>query len=102
MIAPCKPEGDEFETVSAYPYPAGACRRPASGARQRRERRRVGRTRHLDRPADWWIVAQRAADDDRATGGLAAGHGHCGERSEERRVGKECVRTCRSQGAPDN
>src|SRR3546814_11901871 len=24
-----------------------------------------------------------------------------GERSEERRVGKECVRTCRSRGVPD-
>src|SRR3546814_12915862 len=24
------------------------------------------------------------------------------ERSEERRVGKECVRTCRSRGAPDH
>src|SRR3546814_16738206 len=25
-----------------------------------------------------------------------------GERSEERRVGKECVRTCRSRWSPDN
>src|SRR3546814_16292573 len=27
---------------------------------------------------------------------------HLGERSEERRVGKECVSTCRSRWSPDN
>src|SRR3546814_17872016 len=31
---------------------------------------------------------------------MRALHGNPGKRSEARRVGKECVRTCRSRGAP--
>src|SRR3546814_12292092 len=37
--------------------------------------------------------------------GVAAGDvvaGNIGHRSEERRVGKECVSTCRSRGSPDH
>src|SRR3546814_18905038 len=34
--------------------------------------------------------------------GLNAGSKNAEARSEERRVGKECVRTCRSRWAPDN
>ena len=37
--------------------------------------------------------------DDQGYGDLSA-HGH--PRSEERRVGKECVSTCRSRWAPDH
>src|SRR3546814_13633434 len=44
------------------------------------------------------IISASAAD-------LPAGVGNLGfaeTRSEERRVGKECVSTCRSRGSPDN
>src|SRR3546814_16882389 len=40
-------------------------------------------------------VQQRANDALRALG-------YFSPRSEERRVGKECVSTCRSRGSPDN
>src|SRR3546814_14943957 len=42
--------------------------------------------------ADLLIDCERAAADDLAR--------RLTPRSEERRVGKECVRTCRSRGAP--
>src|SRR3546814_11589392 len=41
--------------------------------------------------------SRRAADGERRDGKAAAGF--C-RRSEERRVGKECVSTCRSRGSP--
>src|SRR3546814_14546115 len=37
-----------------------------------------------------------------ACGGGAEGEDKHEERSEERRVGKECVGTCRSRGSPDH
>src|SRR3546814_15369897 len=53
----------------------------------------------VDSLADYWPVSIGAAARDWVTQNIAAGairHG----RSEERRVGKECVRTCRSRWSP--
>src|SRR3546814_14304044 len=43
--------------------------------------------------------SQRGGGGEAADGQHEAGRGD--ERSEERRVGKECVRTCRSRWSPD-
>src|SRR3546814_7293015 len=74
---------------------------PRDGGQHPQDRRQDERQRRHQRPADHLPAAegprQLAAD------GIAdAGADHRRqERSEERRVGKECVSTCRSRWSPD-
>src|SRR3546814_12661734 len=49
-------------------------------------------------PAHRWATGGRLVSD----GGTAAPWFTCIARSEERRVGKECVSTCRARWRPDN
>src|SRR3546814_16666655 len=55
------------------------------------------------------IAPARAADEEERDSArqpafyeAVAGHMQCKERSEERRVGKECVRPCRSRWSPNS
>src|SRR3546814_15286407 len=69
---------------------------------QFRARVSVADTRHWQRIADRTLGRELAGGRDRGdprprAGGAGAGGG---DRSEERRVGKECVRTCRSRWWP--
>src|SRR3546814_1068024 len=52
---------------------------------------RSGDVRNMTTAANLWMAA---------TLGIAIGLGHYVLRSEERRVGKECVSTCRSRWSP--
>src|SRR3546814_19442748 len=46
------------------------------------------------------VFARPIAQSDGEMGGIGNNHGSVDDRSEERRVGKECVSTCRSRGSP--
>src|SRR3546814_3649947 len=47
------------------------------------------------------VVVERYVDPHDVVGGVQRQHrAHLDGRSEERRVGKECVSTCRSRGSP--
>src|SRR3546814_17683395 len=48
----------------------------------------------------WWSVEVVLAADVGVPDGIGVGGGVRQERSEERRVGKECVSTCRSRWSP--
>src|SRR3546814_6648124 len=56
----------------------------------------------VEQPPDRPVQQVRAAAGEIAACGAAVGHEQrvAGERSEERRVGKECVSTCRSRWSP--
>src|SRR3546814_17553354 len=66
------------------------------------QRRRIGRAL-ADSGATVAVVAgcdkQKSAREQRADHGVASRRSHA-ERSEERRVGKECVSTCSSRWSP--
>src|SRR3546814_6054123 len=58
----------------------------------------------------WWAKSACLADEITRYGSVAGNAAHsvqrgvsrlCPSRSEERRVGKECVSTCKSRGSPD-
>src|SRR3546814_15334568 len=71
-------------------------RQQADRQRELRERN-VASAQQLDNAVA--VLAQADADVAAARAGLAAARL---DRSEERRVGKECVSTCRSRWSPDH
>src|SRR3546814_14303098 len=59
--------------------------------------------KHADVHLFWGDTTERIAANMREIRALAARHGRQDEiRSEERRVGKECVSTCRSRWSPSH
>src|SRR3546814_19198198 len=82
-------EPDQVEALQATPEPDGMRHRQAL----------VGVYHQSDAVADR-RAHRRHALDVLADVGLADAHLHRLERSEERRVGKECVSTCRSRWSP--
>src|SRR3546814_6893911 len=61
------------------------------------ERHRIQQFRRVLQPR---LSGERLSLGATAWGGAAAGYRNFGMRSEERRVGKECVSTCRSRWSP--
>src|SRR3546814_6909006 len=59
----------------------------------------VGATFSLDREPSFAMVSEKYGPDSDQYRGVLAMYVF-GTRSEERRVGKECVRTCRSRWSP--
>src|SRR3546814_11340881 len=61
----------------------------------------IAQARLLKKPTATWRAPMRQANQWRLISHLSLNHLSLVEgRSEERRVGKECVRTCRSRGSP--
>src|ERR1044072_7248382 len=85
LIAPKPRKGDAFETLAADPDPARSGERPRRRHRGGVERRRLGRSERCFRRADRRAVAERAADDDRASRRRLADHRH-------RRLGRSGAR----------
>src|SRR3546814_14294350 len=83
-----------FFVFMVWSFPVGACRGFVSRAGQARRRPSGGvENGHLPPAAAAAPQGQGRGDD---AGGVAVG------RSEERRVGKECVSTGRSRGSPEH
>src|SRR3546814_14199560 len=59
-------------------------------------------SRACDEPAFIWLEGAEKMDYDGGIRVFRAGAGEMTVRSEERRVGKECVSTCRSRWSPDH
>src|SRR3546814_19114578 len=70
------------------------CEKPSEGAQQKRT------CKHGSITARWWRKCVLIGPTPQESGVCFANFTFCHVRSEERRVGKECVSTCRSRWSP--
>src|SRR3546814_20189947 len=90
-------EGHEIRRNHPPAALAGKPRRPRPWAHRRGEDRRMRLLERLDHPAVTEAGVDRLFELDRPELALDVPG-----RSEERRVGKECVSTCRSRWSPEH
>src|SRR3546814_19765322 len=63
----------------------------------------IAKSLYIPLRASWrWGGVQTALKDPQRYVRYSRPHSACADRSEERRVGKECVSTCRSRWSPDH